>query len=364
MVRIDRPISKVNAGPTADRLTAHKLGSIPLDLKLPASVSILHDLLKDADILVDPFRPGVLERLSLSADDLLRQYPRLIIVRLTGFRRDGQWKDRAGHDINYLAVSGVLSLLGAEDRPPSPPANLLADFAGGGLNAFSGALLALLKRGTTGRGSIVDANMVDGSGFLATFARLGKKDSFWGAPRGTNLLDGGCPYYGCYECKDRNRYVAVGALEPQFFDQLLEGLQLKEEDVLGPGVSSRFDREGWPYMRNVFERRFHERTRDEWEMVFQGRDACVTPVKEMEELEAEQWVNRIPVNVRSGSEFSSALGDDVHPSDGVGWSSTGMETGHQAEHVLEQWLGWRRDREWTEDQGVYMKISRTERSKL
>ena len=274
-------------------------------------------------------------------------------------------------------MSGVLSLLGEKDRPPKPPGNLLADFAGGGLSAFAGVLMALVKRGgggEAGKGSVVDANMVDGSAFLAMFARLGRKTGVWDGPRGTNLLDGACPFYQCYECKDSGRYVAVGALEPQFFSQLLSGLELDESDILagaegrqedgGESVGNRFDKEGWEFMRSVFAKKFREKTRDEWEKVFEGRDACVTPMRTMDELEEdEEWENRVPVHVRGESEQENQKDD--HPSDGIGWSSEGMDIGYQAEQVLRDWLGWEKEKDWTVDSnGAYVSVSRDGRSKL
>lgn len=148
----------------------------------------------------------------------------------------------AGHDINYLAVSGVLSMLGARDTPPLPPGNVLADFAGGGHVAFTGVLLALIRRGVSGKGQVVNANMVDGVSYLGMFPRLLKKEPMWSSERGTNTLDGGCPYYGCYECKDAGKYMSVGALEPQFYDILLKGLGFTSEELLPHPAMKRDDK--------------------------------------------------------------------------------------------------------------------------
>lgn len=147
------------------------------------------------DLFIDPFRPGVLESLNLDPKDLLKENPRLIVLRLTGFRRDGKYKTMAGHDLNYLAVSGVLSMLGSSGQPPSPPGNILADYAGGGLTAFAGVLLAIIHRGISGKGQVVEANMVDGASYLGTIPRLRSKEPVWNGKRGTNLLDGGCPFF-------------------------------------------------------------------------------------------------------------------------------------------------------------------------
>ncbi|KKA21800.1 Isopenicillin N-CoA epimerase [Rasamsonia emersonii CBS 393.64] len=192
VLRVDRPQGSSPIPPVAaDLLTRHKT-SICLDLKNLASRAVLLSLLAKADVLIDPFRPGVLERLGLSPTDvLLKQNPQLIVARMTGFRRDGKYKDMAGHDINYLAVSGVLSMLGRAGDNPYPPANILGDFAGGGAMCFLGILLALITRQRTGRGQVVEANMVDGSAYLATMPRLALHTPLWGDRRGENLLDGG-----------------------------------------------------------------------------------------------------------------------------------------------------------------------------
>jgi len=167
-------------------------------------------LIPHVDVVIDPFRPGVLEKLGLGPEDvLLKLNPRLVVGRMTGFRRDGKYSMMAGHDINYIAVSGVLSMLGRKDDKPYPPANIVGDFAGGGAVCFMGIVLALFARDKNGgKGQVVEANMVDGSAALATMPRQGQKTPFWSGPRGTNTLDGGCPYYDTYETKD-GKYMAV-----------------------------------------------------------------------------------------------------------------------------------------------------------
>jgi len=193
--------------------------------------------------------------MGLIPSELLASNLRLIIARLTGFRRDGPYADMAGHDINYLAVSGILSQLGRKDAPPYPPANILADFAGGGLMCAFGIMAALLSRGQTGKGQVVEANMVDGSAYLGTFMRFSMKTSMWDAPRGENVLDGGCPWYQVYKCKDGG-YMAVGALEPHFFAKLIDGLGLE--------MSQDLDRANWPAITEDFQQRFLSKSRQEW----------------------------------------------------------------------------------------------------
>jgi alpha-methylacyl-CoA racemase len=334
VLRIDRP----NA-PSNDLLTQNK-SCISLDLKHPPSRALLLRLLREADILIDPFRPGVLEKLGLSPSTLLAANPRLIITRLTGFRRDGKYSAMAGHDINYLAVSGILSLLGARGQPPLHPGNILADFAGGGMVAFVGVLLALLHRSTSGNGQVVEANMVDGVGYLGTFPRMLTKTPMWGAPRGENTLDGGAPYYGCYECKDPGRYMSVGALEPQFFDAFLKGLGLGVEELC-PGGLDRTDKRSWPYQREVYTKVFMSKTRREWEEVFDGTDACVAPVLELGEME------------KGGYDLRPAVGLSESPGVGSTYQGKPLREGEGGAETLKAWLGWSQGKQYDVQGGVW-----------
>jgi alpha-methylacyl-CoA racemase len=205
VLRIDR----APANPTNDQLTRRKT-SICVNMKLPLGLALIKKLIPNVDVVIDPFRPGVLEKAGLGPEEvLLKLNPRLVVGRMTGFRRDGKYSRMAGHDINYIAVSGVLSLFGRKGEKPYPPGNVIGDFAGGGAMCFLGILLALLGRERNGgRGQVVEANMVDGSAILATMPRLGMKIPIWSGERGTNLLDGGSPYYDTYETKD-GKYMAV-----------------------------------------------------------------------------------------------------------------------------------------------------------
>ena len=205
VLRIDR----APAIPINDQLTRRKT-SICVNMKLPLGLALIKKLIPKVDVVIDPFRPGVLEKAGLGPEEvLLKLNPRLVVGRMTGFRRDGKYSRMAGHDINYIAVSGVLSLFGRKGEKPYPPGNVIGDFAGGGAMCFLGILLALLGRERNGgRGQVVEANMVDGSAILATMPRLGMKIPIWSGERGTNLLDGGSPYYDTYETKD-GKYMAV-----------------------------------------------------------------------------------------------------------------------------------------------------------
>lgn len=328
-MRIDRPKAK-----SADQLTRRKT-SATIDLREPASHRVLLSVLKDADVLIDPYRPGVLERLGLSPSEvLLKHNPRLIVARLTGFRRDGKYKDMAGHDINYIAVAGVLSMIGRSGERPYPPLNLLGDFAGGGATCFLGILLALISRTHTGRGQVVEANMVDGSAYLAAMPRLGRQTPFWDAPRGQNTLDGGSPFYDTYETKDKGKYFAVGALEPQFYDALLKGLELNPEEL-----PPRDNKDNWPALRAAFAKRFKEKTRAEWEAVFDGTDACATPVLEQDELEESGYEQRPVVHL------VETPGLPI-PADDGGWTGGGLIPGTGGEETLKTWLGWKKGRDY------------------
>jgi len=205
VLRIDR----APAVPTNDQLTRRKT-SICVNMKSPSGLALIKKLIPNVDVVIDPFRPGVLEKAGLGPEEvLLKLNPRLVVGRMTGFRRDGKYSQMAGHDINYIAVSGVLSLFGRKGKKPYPPGNVMGDFAGGGAMCFLGILLALLGRERNGgRGQVVEANIVDGSAILATMPRLGMKIPIWSGERGTNLLDGGSPYYDTYETKD-GKYMAV-----------------------------------------------------------------------------------------------------------------------------------------------------------
>ena len=234
----------------------------------------------------------------------------------------------AGHDINYIAVSGVLSMLGRQGDRPYAPGNILGDFAGGGAMCFMGILLALMSRTRTGRGQVVEANMVDGSAYLAAFPRLNRHRPLWEGPRGTNFLDGGSPFYDTYETKDKGKYFAIGPLEPKFYAALLKGLELDPNKI-----PSREDKGNWPALREIFTKRFKEKTRAEWETVFDGTDACATPVLEHDELEASGYEQRPAVHL------VDTPGLPIKAEDG-GWSGGGLEPGTGGRETLKTWLGW------------------------
>ncbi|EME43295.1 hypothetical protein DOTSEDRAFT_45266 [Dothistroma septosporum NZE10] len=344
--------------PTNDALTRHK-SSITVNTKTEAGIELLKLIIAKVDVVIDPFRPGVLEKMGLSPEKvLLRLNPRVIVARMTGFRRDGKYKDMAGHDINYIAVSGVLGMLGREGEKPYPPGNILGDFAGGGAVCFMGILLALYQRDTkTGMGQVVEANMVDGSAHLATMPRFVAKTPMWNAPRGTNVLDGGAPYYGTYETKD-GKHMAVGALEPQFYAALLKGLEISAEKDQWP--KNREDKSTWKVQQQAFTRLFKQKTRADWEKIFDGTDACVTPVLEQAELEKDGFDQRPIVTLKGSPGLALADGDaDTRPPatgqgvgvEGEGWTPAGLRPGEGGEEILGKWMGWIQGRHYRVHQG-------------
>ncbi|XP_004647249.1 alpha-methylacyl-CoA racemase [Octodon degus] len=272
VVRVDRPGS---AGDVSQLGRGKR--SLALDLKRPPGAAALRRLCARVDVLLEPFRCGVMEKLQLGPDLLLRENPKLIYARLSGFGQSGSFSQAAGHDINYLALSGVLSKLGRSGENPYAPLNLLADFGGGGLMCTVGILIALVERMHSGRGQVIDASMVEGTAYLSSFIWKTQKIGLWSEPRGKNLLDDGAPFYTTYRTAD-GEFMAVGALEPQFYQLLIKGLGLKSDDL--PNQMSQAD---WPEMKKKFADVFAKKTKAEWCQIFEGTDACVTPVLTLEE---------------------------------------------------------------------------------
>jgi alpha-methylacyl-CoA racemase len=270
VVRVDRPGGSALAPPPGPIDRGRR--TVTLDLKSADGVAGLLSLAGKADVLVEGFRPGVAERLGFGPADCEKINPRLVYARLTGWGQDGPLAARAGHDIDYIAVAGALEPIGRAGERPHAPLNLIGDFAGGGMLLAVGVLAALVERGRSGRGQVVDAAMVDGSALLTTFLHGLLGAGLWPHPRGENLLDGGAPFYDTYRTSDGG-FMAVGAIEPPFYAALLAGLGLSGADLPG-----QFDQDGWPKLRDVFAARFAERTRAEWATVFGGLDACAAPV--------------------------------------------------------------------------------------
>jgi alpha-methylacyl-CoA racemase len=277
VLRVDRRTTGQQAAAAGDPLSRGRR-SIALDLKTAEGIAILLQLADTADVLVEAFRPGVAERLGFGPDVCLGRNPALVYARMTGWGQDGPLAPTAGHDIDYIAISGTLSMVGRAGERPVPPVNLTGDFGGGGMLLALGVLAALLERGQSGQGQVVDAAMVDGSALLTAMFHGLTASGNWNAERGSNLIDGGAPYYDTYETAD-GEYLAVGALEPAFYRDLLAGLALTED----AGLPDRNDRANWPALRERFAAVISQRTRAEWAEVFAGSDACVAPVLSLAE---------------------------------------------------------------------------------
>ena len=276
VLRVDRP--SAGFGVPAYDVTGRGRRSIAVDLKNPEAAEVVLRLVDSADVLVEGLRPGVAERLGVGPDACLARNPRLVYGRMTGWGQTGPLAPRVGHDINYAAITGALGAIGEPGRKPVPPINLLADFGGGSMFLLTGILAALLERGTSGRGQVVDAAMVDGVTSLLSMTYGFLAAGFWSDERGTNLLDGGAPFYDTYACADGG-YVAIGALEPQFWDVVVQTLGLVDPP-------DQNDRSTWPQLREQLAAAFGTRTRDEWAEVFEPLDACVSPVLTLSEARA------------------------------------------------------------------------------
>ncbi|MDR6976117.1 alpha-methylacyl-CoA racemase [Streptomyces sp. 3330] len=276
VVRVDRPGGAALAIDPAHDITNRNKRSVIVDLKAPDGPARVLDLAARADVLIEGNRPGVAERLGVGPADCHARNPRLVYGRMTGWGQDGPLAERAGHDVSYIAVTGALGMIGAPDRPPPVPANLLGDYAGGSLYLVVGVLAALHHARVSGAGQVVDAAIVDGTAHLSAMIHGMLSAGGWQDRRSANLLDGGCPYYGTYETADGG-HMAVGALEPQFYDAFVDLLGL--DDLR----DARTDRTRWGALREAVAARFRSRTRDEWTALFEDSDACVAPVLSLRE---------------------------------------------------------------------------------
>lgn len=272
VVRVDRPGTSTGK----DDLLNRGKRSVTVDLKHQRGPAALLALTERADVLLEGFRPGVAERLGIGPAECFEHNPNLIYGRMTGWGQDGPLAHAAGHDVDYIALSGALHAIGRADGPPQPPINLLGDFGGGAMYLAVGVLAALLRTRSGGPGQIVDASIVDGSAHLSTMLFGMLASGGWTTRRGANLLDTGAPFYDVYATSD-GEYMAVGALEPQFYAELLERLGLTGE------VPNRDDPANWPRLRERFAEVFAAKTRREWIEIFDGTDACVSPVLSMTE---------------------------------------------------------------------------------
>lgn len=274
VVRVERPEGQLlgNILDAEHDLLNRGKRSVAINLKQPDGVTVVLRLIDRADVLLEGYRPGVMERLALGPDVCLARNPRLIYGRMTGWGQDGPLAARAGHDISYIALTGALHAIGPAGAAPSIPLNLLGDFAGGSLYLVVGVLAALAERGRSGRGQVVDAAIVDGTASLLTQVCGFIGAGVWTEERGRNVLDGGAPWYAVYETRD-GRHMAVGAIEPRFFQELVARLGLDPAALPG-----QWETEQWPVLRAAFAEEFRRKTRDEWTRIFADSDACVAPI--------------------------------------------------------------------------------------
>ena len=279
VIRVDRA-DRVRGGdpdqPPADIMNRGRR-SIGVDLKSPDGIEVVMRLVSMSDGLIEGFRPGVAERLGIGPDECLARNPALVYGRMTGWGQSGPYAPTAGHDINYVALSGTLDAIGRVDSGPVPPLNLVGDFGGGGAYLAFGIVCAVLEARTSGNGQVVDAAMVDGAASLATFFYGLRAMGIWDDERGTNMLDTGAHYYDAYECAD-GKYVSVGSIEPQFYAELREKLQLDD-----PKWDAQNDKRQWPDLKVELAAIFKTRTRDEWCELIEGSDVCFAPVLSMSE---------------------------------------------------------------------------------
>jgi alpha-methylacyl-CoA racemase len=266
VIVIDRP------GPGMKGVDGRGKRSIQLDLKKPEAVSALLKIVAGCDVLIEGLRPGVTERLGVGPDACHAVNPKLVYGRMTGWGQSGPWSQMAGHDINYISMTGALNAMGKDGEPPMPPLNLVGDFGGGSMFLVTGIIAALLRAEKTGQGDIVDAAIVDGVNSLMSFVYGMQGSGAWNTKRENNLLDGAAPFYRCYATSD-GKFMSVGCIEPQFFAAMMERLSLDQGSYGG-----QHDRSVWPTQHAALTAEFASKTRDEWEAVFAGTDACVTPV--------------------------------------------------------------------------------------
>ena len=272
VVRVDRPSGGLKVAPGQRDWMQRNRRLVAADMKTEEGMATMRALFDVADVVIEGFRPGVAERLGIGPADVHATNPGLIYARMTGWGQHGPWAKVAGHDINYIGLTGALGAIAKPGGPPVPPLNLLGDFGGGSMFLVFGIMAALYERQTSGQGQVVDAAIVDGTSTLSQMVWGLMSGGAWVDKPASNLLDTACPFYDTYECADGG-YMAVGPLEPQFYAQFIELLGLADA-----GLPAQYDKSGWPTLRARFTELFKSRSRDEWAKLFDGTDACTTPV--------------------------------------------------------------------------------------
>ena len=312
VISVER-ITAAGRGSSADIASRGKK-SIAVDIRKSEGQDIIKKLVESADVLIEGFRPGVMEKNNLGPDELLHINPKLIFGRMTGWGQNGPLANAAGHDINYIALSGVLGAIGKKDTPPPPPLNLIGDFGGGGMLLALGVCAALNTVNKEGKGQVIDAAMTEGSALLMSMMYGMLNSGIWTDSRDSNLLDGAAHFYGCYECKD-GKFVSIGSIEPQFYSLLREKMNI-DEDIF----DNQMDKNSWPALRENLERRFKEKTRDEWCQIMEGTDICFAPVLSMNEAIKHEH------NIERKSFFN--LDNVVQPSPAPKFSYSESEVSH------------------------------------
>ena len=312
VISVER-ITAAGRGSSADIASRGKK-SIAVDIRKSEGQDIIKKLVESADVLIEGFRPGVMEKNNLGPDELLNINPKLIFGRMTGWGQSGPLANAAGHDINYIALSGVLGAIGKKDTPPPPPLNLIGDFGGGGMLLALGVCAALNTVNKEGKGQVIDAAMTEGSALLMSMMYGMLNTGIWTDSRDSNLLDGAAHFYGCYECKD-GKFVSIGSIEPQFYSLLREKMNI-DEDIF----DNQMDKNSWPALRENLENRFKEKTRDEWCQIMEGTDICFAPVLSMNEAINHEH------NVERKSFFD--LDNVVQPSPAPKFSYSESEVSH------------------------------------
>jgi alpha-methylacyl-CoA racemase len=306
--------------------------SIGIDLKSPDGIETLLQLVEAADGLIEGFRPGVMERLGIGPEVCLQRNPRLVFGRMTGWGQNGSYSTTAGHDINYIALGGVLEHLGRADEKPTPAINLIGDFGGGGMLMAFGMVCGLLEASRSGEGQVIDAAMIDGASLLMMMIWSFKGMGFWKPERGTNLLDTGAHFYDTYECAD-GRFISIGAIEPQFYTELLSLLGLEGEDL-----PHQMDRERWPELSDRFADVIRTKTRAEWEGIFEGSDACFAPVLSMDEAVDHPHNRERDAFVEVAGQYQPAPAPRFSRTPGA-VSRPPAHAGQHTVEVLADWLG-------------------------
>jgi alpha-methylacyl-CoA racemase len=335
VLRLDRAGSVRGdaSGPSGDILNRGRR-SVGLDLKSPDGIATALRLVEGADGLIEGFRPGVMERLGLGPDVCLARNPRLVYGRMTGWGQEGPMAHAAGHDINYIALAGSLAPLGRKGEKPTPPINLVGDFGGGGMLLAFGMACALVERGMSGKGQVVDAAMVDGAAILMTMIHGMRQTPLWIEERGVNMIDTGSHFYDTFETSD-GKYVSIGSIEPQFYAELLEKTGLAGEDL-----PRQMERDQWPAMKERLEKVFRTKTRAEWCEVMEGSDVCFAPVLEMSEAPDHP-------HIRARSTFVELAGK-VQPAPAPRFSRTAPEIqrppANPGQHTDEALADWGLDR--------------------